>query len=630
MPMATLLAAARARRASTGATADAGPDRRTSQALADAGHRPRRRHRPAAARRHRRRSSRRWRSCWPASSPSARRSSPRRPPTIESALPDDARAGASPSASSEAADERRRAPRSGARTTRCGAPAGQPEVADRLGWLTIADRMPRRLDDLEAFARECVADGLTDAVLLGHGRLVAGARGPAPVLRRPPTAACACTSWTRPTPARCARVRGARSTSATTLFVVSSKSGGTVETLSHFAHFCDAAAATARSFVAVTDPGSSLATLAARARLPRASSSNDPDIGGRYSALSLLRPRARRADGRRRRARCSTARERRPSRPARTYDSTRATPGLWLGCALGELALRGPRQADVRRRRPADRVFGLWVEQLVAESTGKQGRGILPVADEPLGAPDVYGDDRVFVHLRNDDAPDADLDDGDRGAGARPASRSLTLSAATAPADLGRIFFFAEFATAVAGWVLGINPFDQPNVQEAKDNTKRGARRRATPRGARRRRRRAARRCSPARRRRRYVAIMGYVAADDGVRRGDRRAARARSATRTQGDDDVRLRAALPALDRPVPQGRPDDRAASCSSSHDAERRRRDPGRAVHVRARSSARRPIGDLQTLRAHGLPAERVTPRRATRPRRARPHPAIKEML
>ena len=111
--------------------------------------------------------------------------------------------------------------------------------------------------------------------------------------------------------------------------------------------------------------------------------------------------------------------------------------------------------------------FGLWVEQLVAESTGKHGRGILPIADEPLVDPDAYGPDRVFLHI-------AVGDEEQRGARwprcARPATRR-SRSAPRAPADLGRLFFHSEFATAVAGWVLELNPFDQPNVQEAKDNT---------------------------------------------------------------------------------------------------------------------------------------------------------------
>jgi hypothetical protein len=104
----------------------------------------------------------------------------------------------------------------------------------------------------------------------------------------------------------------------------------------------------------------------------------------------------------------------------------------------------------------------------VAESTGKHGKGILPVADEPLGAPEAYGDDRVFVHLRGEDAK---LDEKMQGL-AHAGQAVLTIPTKGAR-DLGRIMFFAEFATAVSGWALGINPFDQPNVQAAKDATKR-------------------------------------------------------------------------------------------------------------------------------------------------------------
>jgi len=133
---------------------------------------------------------------------------------------------------------------------------------------------------------------------------------------------------------------------------------------------------------------------------------------------------------------------------------------------MGELALQGRDKLTFVVSEPIAS-FGLWVEQLIAESTGKQGRGILPVAGEALGEPGAYGDDRVFAYLRSEE-PDEDLDakvEALRAAG-QPV---ITLSVAGAE-ELGRIFFFAEFATAVAGWVLGINAFDQPNVQEAKDN----------------------------------------------------------------------------------------------------------------------------------------------------------------
>ena len=198
------------------------------------------------------------------------------------------------------------------------------------------------------------------------------------------------------------------------------------------------------------------------------------------------------------------------------------------------------------------------MEQLIAESTGKEAKGTLPVADEPVGGPDVYGDDRVFVHLRSGGEGEHDSQLGELARAGHPV---FTLDA-EGPEDLGRIFFFAEFATAVAGWVLGINPFDQPNVQEAKDNTakvlEQFAAEGALPEveeGTDEALRELLADAEPPN----YVAIMGYVEPSDAF---DAAVAELRVAIR-DGDplyDDVRIRAALPPLHGPVPQGRPADR----------------------------------------------------------------------
>ena len=267
---------------------------------------------------------------------------------------------------------------------------------------------------------------------------------------------------------------------------------------------------------------------------------------------------------------------------------------------MGELAQQGRDKLTYVVSEPISS-FGLWVEQLIAESTGKQGKGILPVADEPLGPPEVYGDDRVFVYLRNEDEPDAELDAADRGArpGGPPDHHRSVIGGA---ADLGRIFFFAEFATAVAGWALGINPFDQPNVQEAKDNTAAHPRRRALAR------RRAGLARGAARRRGAAATTWrssGYVPPSDGVRRGGDRTAHSHPGAH-QVHDDVRLRAALPALDRPVPQGRPAERPVPPARPRRRARTSRSRG-GLLVRAPEERSGP-GDLQTLREHGLPAER----------------------
>jgi transaldolase/glucose-6-phosphate isomerase len=341
----------------------------------------------------------------------------------------------------------------------------QPEVANRLGWLNAPETYAEHIDDLEAFAAELAGEGYTDAVLLGmggsslapevlrlsfgerqHGRLrlqVLDSTDPGAILAVQSTIAL-----------------------EHTIFVVSTKSGGTIETMSLYEHFW-AARPNAEQYVAITDPGSSLAMLAAD-RGFRRTFLNDADVGGRYSALTFfgLVPAAlmgvdlqRLLDG------AGVAAE-----ACAGYHPPDCNSGLWLGAALGALAITG---RDKLTFVDADPIasFGIWAEQLVAESTGKRGRGVLPVADEPVSTPDVYGQDRIFAYLRDTDSPSAELDEPIK-ALADADQPTVTLSAG-GPEDLGRIFFFAEFATAVAGWALGINPFDQPNVQEAKDATAR-------------------------------------------------------------------------------------------------------------------------------------------------------------
>jgi glucose-6-phosphate isomerase len=244
-----------------------------------------------------------------------------------------------------------------------------------------------------------------------------------------------------------------------TLFVISSKSGGTIETLSQY-HYFRAKVDNGRNFVAITDPGSSLEQLANSTGFRRVFL-NDPDIGGRYSALSYfgLVPAALYGVD----IKAILDRARIAEENCAEFDSSASNRGLWMGLAFGEAALNGRDKLTYVVDPPLSS-YGLWAEQLFAESTGKQGKGILPVAGEPVGTPDVYGDDRLFFHLRSKDGPDR-LEE------IRKAGHAVITAQFEGPEDVGRLFFFAEFAAAVAGWVLGINPFDQPNVQEAKDAT---------------------------------------------------------------------------------------------------------------------------------------------------------------
>jgi transaldolase/glucose-6-phosphate isomerase len=338
----------------------------------------------------------------------------------------------------------------------------KPEIEDRLGWLTISDPMLEHLGDLLGFVDAVKQDGYTDAVLLGMG---GSSLGPE-VLRRSfgeIEGALRLRVLDSTDPAEVLALEGSIDLNRT-LFVVSSKSGGTIETLSHYRYF-RSKQPDGGHFVAITDPGSPLADLA-RADGFRRVFENDPNIGGRYSVLSYfgLVPAALMGiavDALLHRAQVAEA-------GCTSFDSSASNSGLWLGLVMGELARQGRDKATFIVSPPIDS-FGLWVEQLIAESTGKMGRGILPVAGESVGPPEVYGTDHVFAYLRHVETPDEALD-AQVQALADAGHPTLTL-AVHGPIDLGRIFFFAEFAIAVAGWVLDINPFDQPNVQEAKDNT---------------------------------------------------------------------------------------------------------------------------------------------------------------
>ena len=340
---------------------------------------------------------------------------------------------------------------------------GVPEIGNRLGWLTIADQMLDEADDIKAFAAQCRADGLTDCVLLGMG----GSSLAPEVFRR---------SFGQTGGGLRLQVLDSTDPGAVlaiersipldrTLFIVSSKSGGTIEPLSLFRYFFEKAGRNGSQFIAITDPGSGLQKLGEESGFRRVFLA-DPDIGGRYSALShfgIVPAALMGVDITALLERAQVAEQ-----ACQAHDSSESNSGLWLGLTLGELAARGRDKATFVVGEPISS-FGLWVEQLIAESTGKHDKGILPVADEPLGAPDDYGADRVFIHLQRKDAPEPgfvtplmEL--------AKAGHPTLTVDF-EGPEDLGRIMFFAEFATAVVGWVLGINPFDQPNVQEAKDNT---------------------------------------------------------------------------------------------------------------------------------------------------------------
>jgi glucose-6-phosphate isomerase len=339
------------------------------------------------------------------------------------------------------------------------------EITNRLGWLRSPFAMPERLPEIDAFVEGVRAEGFRFALLLGMG----GSSLAPEVFRRVFGVAegfpdLAVLDSTDP-----GVVLGfaERLDPRRTLFIVSTKSGGTVETFSFLRYFYNLAAEklgaeeAGRRFVAITDPGSALAELAAEHRF-RHTFLNDPEVGGRYSALSFfgLVPAALIGmDVRRLLERAADA-------AGREFSGERGAEGVGgagLGALMGELAVRG-RDKLTFVFSPRIAPFGDWVEQLIAESTGKEGKGILPIVGEPLGDPEAYGSDRCFVRLRLGD----DRTGEEQLEALAEAGHPVIDLGLEDPYDLGGQCFFWEMATAVAGVRLGINPFDQPDVESAK------------------------------------------------------------------------------------------------------------------------------------------------------------------
>jgi transaldolase/glucose-6-phosphate isomerase len=329
------------------------------------------------------------------------------------------------------------------------------EITNRLGWLTVSDLMHERIGELEAFAKQAAADGFETAVLLGMG---GSSLAPEVFMRTFGAAEGALELIVLDTthPATIRRVAGELDL-RTTLFIVASKSGGTTETLSHFAHFWDATPI-GHQFVAITDPGTPLEGLA-RDHGFRSVFLNPDDIGGRYSALSYFGLVPAALIGAPLHGVLDHAEEMAVA-SERTVPAAQS-PSATLGALMGEAARAGRDKLTLAL--PEDiGSFGNWAEQLIAESTGKEGLGIVPIVGEPLAGPEAYGQDRVFVGFGEHPALGALEDAGN------PVMR-LALEGVE---QIGGEFFRWELATAIAGYTLGINAFDQPNVQEAKDATK--------------------------------------------------------------------------------------------------------------------------------------------------------------
>lgn len=338
------------------------------------------------------------------------------------------------------------------------------EITNRLGWLHSPELMKANVGRMDELRTTLMAGGFEHAVLLGMG-----GSSLAPELFMKTFGLnkgnLSLSVLDSTDPASILDLRNSIDLERT-VFIVATKSGGTVETLSFFKYFYNQVKAAVGEnkagghFVAITDPGSKLEDIA-RDFAFRETFLNDPNIGGRYSALSYfglvpatligvdvreLLERAHRAS-----VACDSC--------VKSVDNL----GVWLGAILGELAKVG-RDKVTFITSPKLSSFGNWVEQLIAESTGKEGKGILPVVGEPIGATETYLDDRLFIYLRldGDATHDAALEHLEK------SGHPVVHLQVHDLYDLGGQIFIWELAIAIASQRLEINPFDQPNVESAK------------------------------------------------------------------------------------------------------------------------------------------------------------------
>lgn len=336
-----------------------------------------------------------------------------------------------------------------------------PELTDRLGWLSLPTDMAGHIDDLQQFGEECATD-FDHAVVLGMGgsslapevfQATFGNSDGHPRLH--------VLDSTHP---EAVRDLAASIDMERTLFLVSSKSGTTIETLSFMRFFWDALGPGSHrpeQFVAITDPGSPLVDIA-RERSFRRIFETPPEVGGRFSAFTyfgLIPAAVIGVDlGRLLEAAATGAWATGPQASA-TED-----PGMHIAAFWAEAALAGRNKLTFSTS-PGLSAFPDWLEQLIAESTGKDRTGIVPVVGEPLAGPATYGDDRAFFHyhLTTDGLPPEEL------AALGNAGYPVYILVLEDKYGMGEEMFYAEMATAAAGAALGIHPFNQPDVQLAKE-----------------------------------------------------------------------------------------------------------------------------------------------------------------
>jgi glucose-6-phosphate isomerase len=337
------------------------------------------------------------------------------------------------------------------------------EISNRLGWLRSADAMVEVKGEINHFVDQVRAEGFTHALLLGMG----GSSLAPEVFRQTfgvKNGYLDLSVLDSTDPGAIANQEKSLDMTKT-LFIVSTKSGGTVETVSLMKYFYNRATEiigkenVGKHFIAITDPESGLASMAKSLDF-RKIFLNDPDIGGRYSALSFFGIVPAALIGVEIKQILDYAIN--MANACKSNDPEN-NPGVWLGSIMGELAKIGKEKITFIIS-PEIKYLGAWLEQLIAESTGKQGLGILPVDGEELLDPEYYSNDRIFVQIQYGDHSEQ-------------FPKIKKLEEIDFPVlefkienlhEIGAEFFRWEFATIIASQIFGINPFDQPNVESAK------------------------------------------------------------------------------------------------------------------------------------------------------------------
>lgn len=338
------------------------------------------------------------------------------------------------------------------------------EIENRLGWLDIADRMQSEVERIQTLASTLESEGYTNAVVLGMG-----GSSLAPEVFSfafDESYGIDLDVLDSTDPAMVQSLDDALDLEKT-LFIVATKSGGTAETLSAFKYFYNRILAVVggesdsagQHFIGITDPGSKLLDIGEKYQF-RELFVNDPNIGGRYSVLSFFGLIPATLVGVDTPELLSRAQQMAENN---RIEIARNNYAAHLGALMGGLAKEGVDKVTLFNS-PILANFGDWVEQLIAESTGKDGKGILPVVGEMIGSPDVYGNDRLFVYIKagDDDTYDAAVQE------LKEAGKPVATIHVGGKYDLGGQFFLWEMATVIAGHVLGIHPFNQPDVESAK------------------------------------------------------------------------------------------------------------------------------------------------------------------